>query len=209
MNRNYFSVIYSAIFIMAFSSCSRSDEIIESGNFETDFKTLMLNKSLVNNLTYDEFRNYSTGFEKMAYSVMSSATKARIWKERIKKFMDTEPDKGKTRELEKLTNLLTPGVFEANELSPSVKAWIDGNKNRFGENRLRWLLMSMHDSEEAIAVKNELLVAAADGNCTCNRAQDFCSSGYDCVSTLCHSGDKGCGWFWASTCNGNCRKQPV
>lgn len=42
-------------------------------------------------------------------------------------------------------------------------------------------------------------------NCNCNKNDDFCSHGSDCVDDPdCNTSERGCGWLWLSGCNGRC-----
>jgi hypothetical protein len=195
-------------------SCSKKGitPIKESGKKDEDIKAAMLHMEEVNTYKYDDFIKYSIGFQKFLFNMLTPENRARLWKEKISKLQELEQTEIKIKSLSELKSYLTAALFTMEKISPEIESWIIRNNVIFGTEEVKHMLMILEipkatsSRTDGGGVEDEEIEDEIGGSkCTCNVADDFCASGYDCVFNSCTYKESGCGWIWMGPCNGNCK----
>lgn len=222
--------LYFIVFIVltSFVSCSE-EETVYSCDEQTN-EWVKTNLSVIRNMSRQQWKTLSQIKKIPAYRAFSQVQKLNFWKDKLAETLKLDWTNEEKKHILQLYNFITenPDIFRDGGMSDEMQDKYDlffYEWTEFAKEKLGWKMNTMvsiagsgDEMTNKSGIVNKKNKSKINGfgdfgvvgrfSCNCNLTYDFCSfpmgGGSTCVDVACDATSIGCGWIFASSCNGSC-----
>jgi hypothetical protein len=169
----------------------------------------LVSKKVIEILLFDDLST-----QRSSYNLLSPDEKYQLWTKHLTdELFKHESQFAKKQIIQESLNFITPSLF-TNDLNPTIEKKLSEFHLKaskiFNHKELASIFMYFGNTSVEIA-NSSVESISKDCGCNANGQPNVCTDNFPGGMTYCKKGkdacktsEKGCGWFWLNTCNGDC-----